>query len=148
MVGGGGIGRDAADKEETDEEEKEEAAAVAGVFFLKAGNVTLPLSSPPPLSCSLSFWTRSRATLTWRDGHLFLNMGTSLGAGITGIWLGGGRGERTEKDEETEKEEVVRDEAGWKSWREEEEMEEMEEVRDEGCWKIGIEEEEEEGADW
>lgn len=78
MLGGGGTGRIAADKEETEEEE---AAAVVGGFFLKAGNVTFPLSSPPPLC----FCTRSSVVLTWRHGHLFLKMGISLGAGFTGV---------------------------------------------------------------
>lgn len=47
-------------------------------------------------------------------------------------------------------EKEVRDEAGWKSGREEEEdeMEKEEVVRDEAGWKRGREEEQREGADW
>lgn len=57
----GGTGRDTADKEE--EEEEVVVGGVGGVFFLKEGKVTL-LSSSLPISCSLCFWSRSRATLT------------------------------------------------------------------------------------
>lgn len=83
-------------------------------------------------------------------------MGTSLGAGFTSVWVGRGRGERTEEEEMEE----VRDEAGWKSGREEDEIGEVreevgwkseteEEERGETGWKTGREEEEErEGAVW
>lgn len=94
-------------------EEEEEAAT--GDSFPKEGNVTLlRISSPPPLSCSFCFWCCSRATLTWRDGHLFWKMGTTLGAA--------GRTVEEEDWEEVE----MRDEAGWKTGRKEMEGEEEE----------------------
>lgn len=83
-----GGGRHAAAGGETNEEE-------VAVVVLKAGSVTLPLSSPRPISCSLCFWSRSSATLTRREGHLFLKMGTSCVEDITG-----GRGGGTEEEEE------------------------------------------------
>lgn len=101
----------------------EEEEAAVGASFPKEGNVTLlPISSPPPLSCSFCFWCCSRATLTWRDGHLFWKMGTTLGAGG-----------RTVEEEDGEKEVAMRDEAGWKTGRKEEEEEE-EEVREGAGW--------------
>lgn len=96
----------------------EEVEAAAEASFPKEGNVNLlPISSPPPLSCSFCFWCCSRETLRWRDGHLFWKMGTTLGAGG-----------RTVEDGEREVE--MRDEAGWKTGRKEEE----EEVREGAEW--------------
>lgn len=67
------------------------------------------------------------------DGRL--KTGTSLGEGFNAT---------SDKGVEEEEWEEMKEEAGWKTGREEQEVEEEEELRDEAGWKCRRKEEEEE----
>lgn len=71
--------------------------------------------------------------VTQCDGRL--KTGTSLGEGFNAT---------SDKGVEEEEWEEMKEEAGWKTGREEQEVEEEEELRDEAGWKCRRKEEEEE----
>lgn len=71
--------------------------------------------------------------MTRCDGRL--KTGTSLGEGFNAA---------SDKGVEEEEWEELKEEAGWKTGREEQEVEEEEELRDEAGWKCRRKEEEEE----